>query len=192
MDILLIDNGSRYLGLLQNLLKHQEVSIADYGNIPKFSSIKQSVVIISGGHSASVEAGVDLYKKEIELIKEFDGAILGICLGFELIAKTFGAKLKQLENRQKGEIKLEILKTDPIFGDIEDLVVYENHRWVVDTHPYPIEVLAKSMSGIEAIRIDRRNIYGVQFHPEVFTCSGVGVKILNNFLKEAETGSKGN
>ena len=46
--------------------------------------------------------------------------------------------------------------------------VYEGHRWNVRNVGEPLIGMADSSDGIEILRHEKKNIYAMQFHPEVY------------------------
>jgi GMP synthase (glutamine-hydrolysing) len=140
-------------------------------------------VMLSGGHNFTIIGHEDLLQDEIKLIKTFKGPILGICFGFELIAHTFGAKMKELPGKENGVISINVIEKDEIFIGLDDFEVFENHRWVVDKLSDNLLALAESKDGFESIKHKDMPIYGVQFHPEMFVANKDGEKIFHNFVE---------
>lgn len=166
--ILVINNKTALLPEIKNWLKDVPYEIKerdeDWGLIESYSH-----VILSGGHDYSVTNHADFYKKELGLISNFEEGsttLIGICLGFELIAYAFGSVLELLPKRDVGEVDIQIIKNDPVFRDIQTMRVFESHRWTIEKLGDGLEVLAESKDAIEAIRHKELPIYGFQFHPE--------------------------
>jgi len=139
--------------------------------------------MLSGAPTLSVIGNETLYAKEVELIKNCSKPIIGICLGFELIAYAFGAGLERMDVKEEGIVDIEILQEDTIFSNILDFKVYEAHRWVVKTLPECLIGLARSKDGFEVVKHKEKKIYGLQFHPEIFVESTCGSEIFNNLIK---------
>lgn len=154
---------------------------ADFGRIGGFD-----LIILSGGHTLPVIGNEDKFEKEIELIQNADIPILGICLGFELIAHAFGSTLRGLKNKEEGIVEIYPTMASPLFDGVESFQVYEKHRWVVDMIADELVELARSEDGIEMVRHNSATIYGFQFHPEMFVLETVGDEIFRNFIKEVE------
>ena len=168
MNILIIDNGTKHLRKLKEQISESDYSVADFSEIDLNEVQKYDAIILSGGHDFPVMGNESRLQKEIEIIRQFQKPVLGICLGFEIIARTFSATLEPLDQKDKGIIEIKILGTDKIFQGIENLKVFESHRWAVRAIPSELIALAKSDHCIEAIRHKFKPIYGVQFHPEMF------------------------
>jgi anthranilate/para-aminobenzoate synthase component II len=102
----------------------------------------------------------NLYRKEMELIKKSKTPIIGICFGFELILKTYKEKIYFSRDKVSGLSK--IIFNSKVFK------VWQNHFWVAKKLKLNSKLipLSDSKNGIEIVKVKRRNIYGLQFHPE--------------------------
>ncbi len=183
MRILLIDNETKYLKNIKASLRHHNIRVVKYTNIPKDASTFDAI-ILSGGYRFSIHNHEKDYSKELKLIRTAKKPILGICLGFELICKAHDEKLEKLRVKETGIIKLKMLRNDKIFYGVNTLKVFENHRWRVKKTKNLI-ALASSKDGIEIVRYRSRTVYGVQFHPEKFHDKTQGYRILKNFISIA-------
>lgn len=180
MKILVIDNGSKFIKrLLKSLSKHH-VDLVDFGEINLKKAESYDKIILSGG-SLPVVFYRKEYNKEIVLIKKSKVPILGICLGFELIADAFGEKLVRMNTKEKEVIEAHRIKEDKIMQGLDRFRVFESHIWALKKCNRLIPI-AKSRRGIEIIKHPKRKIYGVQFHPEMFHRKTEGLKLLNNFI----------
>ncbi len=186
MKILVIDNGSRFLPQLLKKLAKQKVTIVRRGFLGRRRLPDFDVAILSGGHGRSIVNHRKFYKSEIEFVKKSKKPILGICLGFEIIAVAFGGKLSRLgKKEERGEVKIDALERDGILKRIpKTFDAYEAHKWVLKGAPCQLVSVAQSVDGIEILKHRARPIYGLQFHPEATDRKGIGYKILANFLRE--------
>ena len=185
MKILLIDNGTAYHEKLLELLSYYEVVIRRV-NDHNFIVDNADVIILSGGHSNSVINHQKFYKKEIDLIRNNQKPLLGICLGAELLGFTFGASLKRMKKKEKGIVKLEIDSDDGIFEGMNNIFVYESHRWVIKELGSTLVGLARSTDGYEIIKHKDFPFYGFQFHPEMLVDRTSGEKIFRNLIDSFE------
>ena len=118
--------------------------------------------------------------------------VLGICYGAQMLAYQNGGTVESAPSREYGRaILAEVDSADPLFAGIKPgETVWMSHGDTITTLPEDFSVVASTESvKYAAYRVNSRNIWGVQFHPEVFhsTC---GTRLLSNFVKDI-CGSKG-
>jgi len=109
--------------------------------------------------------------------------VLGICYGCQLIAATLGGSVEHAETSEYGKREFSFVKDNPLSEGIpEKSVCWMSHTDRVTAVPAGFEVLASTDSCPVTLYGDtKRNIYGVQFHPEVVHTE-YGNKLLENFL----------
>jgi len=122
----------------------------------------------------------ELFSSELALVRSVTVPVLGICFGFEVIARAYGATLLEMEVAEKGVLTIEPLRPHPVFLGLHALRVFENHRWVVRDLPDQLMGLAKSRDGIEVIQHRTRPVIGFQFHPELFEETTQGDELFRN------------
>jgi anthranilate synthase component II len=142
-------------------------------------------IILSPGPGLPSEAN-----NLIPLIKGIAGykPILGVCLGHQAIAEAFGGKLKNLASVHHGvSIETTHFNNDVLFTGIPQIFkTGRYHSWVVDENTLPEDfiVTAKSAEGtVMAMKHQRLNIRGVQFHPES-VLTEYGDQMIVNWLIE--------
>jgi GMP synthase-like glutamine amidotransferase len=174
MKILLVNNNTLHIDELHKALKGHEVEIQDYKPGIKFNEYGKDLVILSGGGGEGKELNDyhrpnELwYEDEIKFIQSTSKPIVGICMGFEIIAAAHGAKVTQMPKgiEQYTTLKMTIKGRRKIGR--KNLWQFEAHDWRVKSVPRKyFEVLAKSKTGVEIIRHKTRPIVAVQFHPEM-------------------------
>lgn len=180
MNVLVVDNGSHFISELLNSLYGNKITTIRTKNLNKIKINNIDKIILSGGN-LSVKYHKKDYVNEIKLIKESKIPILGICLGCELIASTFGEKLERMDVKEREILKVSKIKKDKLMNGLDNFKVFESHRWIVKKCQKLIP-LAKSDKGIEVFKHPKKEIYGVQFHPEMFHRKTQGKIILKNFL----------
>jgi GMP synthase-like glutamine amidotransferase len=184
MRALIINNGTIRLEELEELLKSQacKVQVIQRNQIPNIDVEMFDLVVLSGSSINSVKGNEDLYKDEIDLILGSGIPIIGVCLGFQLIAYAFGAELYKRSRKRKGIIRIQVLNSTGIFRGLPNFKVYNSHKWVVKELPSELVPLARSRDGIEAFKHKHRSIYGFQFHPEMFREKSCGDEIFKNVM----------
>lgn len=142
-------------------------------------------ILLSPGPGIPEEAGLLL-----DVIKTYAPAksIMGVCLGQQAIAESFGGQLLNLGRPMHG-IATPITITDTNELTFKNCANNEEvgryHSWVVDTNELPdtLVVTAVDKDGqIMALRHKTYDVRGVQFHPEsVLTPNGK--QMIKNWLE---------
>ena len=195
--LLVIDNYDsftfnlvQYFGELSEkhpLAKEILVKRNDEISISQIKALKPSAVVLSPGPGDPDQSGVCL-----DILNELSSnqPILGVCLGHQAIAQTFGGKIIRAKELMHGKTSKVFHHGTGIFSGLSDpLVATRYHSLIADRASLPksLEVIAWLKDGtIMGLRHkDFPNLYGVQFHPEsVLTESGH--HLLSNFLGLAE------
>jgi len=102
--------------------------------------------------------------------------ILGICAGYQIIAKLFSAKPEKM--LKIGVHEVETIKENPLFSG--KFRAYFLHELAVVKLPVTLDALAVQGNEIAAFKVRGKNFYGVSFHPEV-----INREIIENFVKLA-------
>lgn len=113
--------------------------------------------------------------------------ILGICYGMQLLSRDLGGEVRRGSRSEFGRTSFKVVETEPLFTD--ELFMEEgsccgwmSHQDEVLQPPPGFGILARTENGtLAAIGDEKRKIYGLQFHPEVFHTPG-GNNVLGNFL----------
>jgi len=183
--IAIIDNGSQYTHLIKRNcrdLGFESEIINDKGKL----EFEPKKVIISGGPNSVYTSKIKLSREIAEKIlkKELDVPLLGICFGHQLIAHLSGAKVEKGKSAEYGISEIIVSKEDLILKGIpKKFNAWVSHYDEIKELPKDFEILAHSeICKIEAMRHKKRNIFTVQFHPEVWHTEH-GERILENFLK---------
>ncbi len=182
MHIAIIDNGSRHTPILKNMLgQHNQISMFSPAQSPAIDLSAIDLMILSGSYIRPYFDSV--YYPEVDLIKRIKKPLLGICEGHELIAHTYGCEIKKLEYKRTGVRRLDILKgQSELVRGIDNLMVYEAHRYAVAKVPDDFEAIAESESGIEIMKHTAKPVFGFQFHPEVTQENNNGKSVLMNLI----------
>jgi GMP synthase-like glutamine amidotransferase len=174
MKILLVNNNTQHIDELHKALSGHDVEIQDYKPGIRFNDSGKDLVILSGGGGEGKELrdyhrpNELWYEDEINFIHSTDKPIVGICMGFEIIAAAYGAKVTEMpEGIDRFTTLKTTLKGRRRIGK-KKLWQFEGHDWRVKSVPRQhFNVLAKSKTGIEIISHKTRPIIATQFHPEM-------------------------
>ena len=109
-----------------------------------------------------------------ELLSNFEGPILGICSGMQILSLIFGAS-GLVDNTEVGFVEIKTLIPNKLFkGNFKGYNLHNCSVNECDT----FKVLAKSENSIQAVKHKFKEIYGISFHPEVRN-----QEVVRNFLK---------
>jgi anthranilate synthase component II len=187
--ILLVDNYDSFVHNLARYFRRlgQDTLVVrnDAITVDEVCRLAPQAIVLSPGPCTPNEAG-----SSVEIVREFYQQIplLGVCLGHQIIAAAFGARVIRANEPMHGRTSPMIHSSAGLFKDLPSpLIVCRYHSLVVeeDSLPNDFEVTARIADGtIMAIEHARSPIYGVQFHPEA-TLTQHGYRLLANFLKAA-------
>ncbi len=177
----MVNNYGQYNHLIYRTLRDLEVETRLISNNTSLDSLEKldlDGLIIGGGPSIERTGNCREY------IQNLDIPILGICLGHQLIAETFGGKVRRGEMGGYAEVYVRIVAYDELFeGFDKQIRVWSSHADEVYVMPDEFKLLATSeICDIEAMRHIRRPLYGIQWHPEV-AHTQFGEETYQNFLK---------
>lgn len=142
--------------------------------LPATLDAHDAVVICPGEADPDGEGAPDWIEAELDLIRaahESDRAVVGICLGSQLVARALGGTVGKLEGGAEfgwGEVELTPDgRDDAVYaGAPWTGVQLHAHRWHVTEAPPETTVLAKTdRTPMQAWRVGMRT-YGFQYHPE--------------------------
>ena len=170
--ILIVDFGSQYTEVLNRVVRESgaEVMVKLPGLFDMDELIEDeriSGVILSGGpQSVYAEKAPTLNPKWLNGRRP----VLGICYGMQLMAHLLGGTVARGKNAEYGPAELIIC------GGNSDLIptihlqeqVWMSHGDHVEILPTGFSQIASSSDGLNAVIADsKRNLIGLQFHPEV-------------------------
>ncbi len=143
-------------------------------------------IVISPGPGIPEKAG-----RCIELIRIASGKVplLGVCLGHQAIARSFGARIVPARRIMHGKTSTVTCDSAGIFSGIKKpFTAMRYHSLAVSKEGLPdvLEISATSDDGeIMGVRHKLHPTEGIQFHPESIM-TPQGKRILRNFIKMAE------
>ena len=184
--IIILDFGSQYTQLIARRVREAGVycEILPF-NTPaaQIQAIKPRGLILSGGPSSVYET--DAPRSDTDTIAAANSPVLGICYGLQLMAHEMGGEVKASNQRGYGYGRLTVVDdaTRLFAGLPKEMDVWLSHGDRVTRLPAGFHMTARTEEGVNAFENPEREIYGVQFHPEV-AHTPLGGQILRNFLFE--------
>ncbi len=183
--ILIIDYGSQYTQLIARRIRENNVYCEIHPHTILTDAIKEinpSGIILSGGPMSVYDEGAPELNADIP---ELGVPVIGICYGLQLLALNSGGKVEQAKNREYGKAEFIVENQGNLLKGLpEKSVVWMSHGDLITGLPANFEVLGVSGNTPAcAISDPVKNIYGLQFHPEVAHTEW-GKQIISNFLFE--------
>ena len=171
-EVLIIQNtGIEGIGVLGDLLKADGcITRTILAQKEKIPDIKPDAIIILGAPE-SANDDLSYLKKELELIREAvkkEIPVLGICLGAQLIAKAFGARVYKGTKKEIGfynDIEFDNTKSRIFKGIKSPALVFHWHGDTFDLPENAIRLAHSKDYENQAIKIG--SAVGIQFHLEV-------------------------
>ena len=184
--IAIIDFGSQYTHLIARRIRELHVYSEIFpasASWERIQHVHPKGIILSGGPAS-------VYDLEAPAIPQWvidQGLpILGICYGMQALVHHLGGTVSRGDVREYGQAQLR--RNDagcPMFeGMPESFQVWMSHGDQVEQLPPGFSAMAHTENSAVAAITNGKNIFGLQFHPEVAHTS-LGSSILQNFLTGA-------
>ncbi|MDO5729548.1 MAG: glutamine-hydrolyzing GMP synthase [Actinomycetaceae bacterium] len=184
--VLVVDMGAQYAQLIARRVREARV----YSEIVPHTMSAQAMlaknpaaVILSGGPASVYEDGAPSVDPEIF---QAGVPILGICYGFQLMARALGGSVGRTGTREYGHTTARVSDADSVLlgHDSVEQTVWMSHGDAVQTAPEGFVVTASTdETPVAAFEDAERGLYGVQWHPEVHHCE-FGQAQLERFLRD--------
>ena len=181
--IAILDFGSQYTHLIARRIRELKVysEILPYNTPAKnIKLLNPKGIILSGGPSSVVMGkGPECDRAVLDL----GIPVLGICYGAQLIARLLGAKVARAKAREYGKACLSITKKEKLFqGLAPEQTVWMSHGDKITALPRGFKKTAYTTNTkIAAMSNSKKDIFCVQFHPEVIHTLN-GKAMLRNFV----------
>ena len=180
--IIILDFGSQTTQLIGRRVRELDTycEIVPYNKFPKEDPTIKGV-ILSGSPFSVYDK--DAFKVDLSEIRG-KYPILGICYGAQFMSYTNGGKVEPAGTREYGRAHLTSFCKDNVLfkGVRENTQVWMSHGDTITAIPANFKKIASTDKvDIAAYQIEGENVWGVQFHPEVFHSTD-GTKLLDNFL----------
>ena len=186
--ILILDFGSQYTQLIARRVRecHVYCELHPFDlDLEEIKAFAPSGIILSGGPKSVYETGAPAIEEQLF---ELGVPVLGICYGMQLMSRHFGGEVIPAGKREYGHADL-LSQGNP--GPLFDgffvegkSPVWMSHGDHVSTIPQGFEVVACTDNApVCAIQNVDRNLYGVQFHPEV-NHTPHGATFINTFVRQ--------
>ena len=179
--IIILDFGSQTTQLIGRRVRELDTfcEILPYNKFPKDDPSVIGVILSGSPYSVH---DPEAFKVDLS---QFVGRIpvLGICYGAQFISHTLGGMVEKADSREYGRAHLETINLyNPLFkGFDRGSQVWMSHGDTITAIPDGFEVIGSTKDVKNAAFWNQKDIWAVQFHPEVYHTLQ-GKTLLKNFV----------
>jgi len=202
--VLVVDFGAQYAQLIARRVRECQV----YSEIvpctmpaAEILARNPAAIILSGGPASVYAAGAPPLPPGVPDLLSAGVPVLGICYGFQLMVAGLGGVVAHTGAGEYGATRLDLLPVPPggagpadalpglgglLLGGLpEQQQVWMSHGDTCTAAPPEFMVTARTAATpVAAVEHPGRQLYGVQFHPEVMHTEH-GTRLLRRFLELA-------
>ena len=171
-----IDNHGQFTHLEQRALRDMGVDVELVDNDTPPEEIDADGLVLSGGPTMDDIGNCPEYLN-------LDIPVVGICLGMQIMAQELDGEVGAGEYGGYADVTVDITDdSDPLVGSLApETRVWASHADEVKTVPTGFERTGTSdVCGVEAMSDTDRQLFGVQWHPEV-AHTEEGEEVFENF-----------
>ena len=181
--IVILDFGSQYSELIARRIRETQVysEVISYRTTAEqLRAINPKGIILSGGPSSVYDEKAPHCDPEIW---KLGIPVLGVCYGMQLMVKQLGGTVERAKLAEYGKASLFIDDPTDLLTNVEEgSTMWMSHGDSCTDLPPGFEILAHTdNTPSAAVANHEKNLYGVQFHPEVVHSIG-GIALIRNFV----------
>lgn len=181
--VIVLDFGGQYNQLIARRVRECNVycEVHPYNlGLDKIKEMNPKGIIFTGGPNSVY--GEEAVRCEKEIF-ELGIPILGICYGSQLMSYMLGGKVSTAPVSEYGKTEVEVDTSSKLFKNIsEKTICWMSHTDYIEVAPAEFKVVAHTpVCPVAAMEYPEKNLYAVQFHPEVMHTQE-GTKMLSNFV----------
>lgn len=181
--IVVVDFGGQYNQLIARRVRDLNVYcevIPYHKALNEIKNKKPIGIIFTGGPNSVYDENAPKIEKGIF---ELGIPVLGLCYGMQLISQTFGGRVEKANKKEFGKTTCIKDKESKLVADMDQTTtVWMSHQDQVTKLPEGFELVQHTATcPYAAIENPEKNIYAVQYHPEV-NHSEQGKELIKSFL----------
>ena len=181
--VIVLDFGGQYNQLIARRVRECNVycEVHPYTiSIEQIKEINPKGIIFTGGPNSVYKEESPRYGAQIY---ELGIPVLGICYGAQLMAYEQGGKVATAPVSEYGKTEVHVDNTSRLFQNVNpSTVCWMSHTDYIEQAPEGFAVTAHTpVCPVAAMENDQKNLYAVQFHPEVLH-TVEGKQMLSNFV----------
>jgi len=176
-----VDNHGQFTHLEQRALRDLGIDCEIVDNDTPPEDVEADGLVLSGGPDMDDRGRCGDYL-------DLDIPILGICLGMQAMALELGGEVGSGDYGGYADVTVELLEEDdPLTGSLyPETRVWASHADEVTALPEGFVLTGKSdVCDVESMSDAERDLYGVQWHPEV-AHTAEGEELFENFVALCE------
>ena len=179
--IVILDFGSQYTQLIARRIREFNVFsvvLPCTAPLEEIKALKPKGVILSGGPCSVYDADAPAADSAVLAMGV---PVLGICYGLQFIVHHLGGKVESAPAREYGHAQVSVVAESRLFRGLpQTMNVWMSHGDEAKSLPGGFELTAKTANAVAGIADESRQIWAVQFHPEV-AHTKQGIDLLKNF-----------
>ena len=182
--VIVIDFGGQYNQLVARRVRECNVYCEIYSyrtDIEQIKAMNPKGIILTGGPNSCYEPDSPTYTKKLF---ELGIPVLGLCYGAQLMMHVLGGKVEKAPVREYGKTEVMVDTTSPLFGNVAPTTICWMSHFDYISKPAPgFNIVAHTADcPVAAAENREKNLYAIQFHPEVLHTEE-GSKMLHNFVR---------
>lgn len=182
--VIVLDFGGQYNQLVARRVRECNVYCEIYSyktQLEAIKAMKPKGIILTGGPNSCYEEGAPSCSRELF---ELGIPVLGLCYGAQLMMHVLGGRVEKAPVREYGKTLVHTNPDSPLFTGVEkETICWMSHFDYISRLAPEFQVVAHTADcPVAAAQCPERNLYAIQFHPEVLHTEE-GSKMLSNFVR---------
>lgn len=181
--VIVLDFGGQYNQLVARRVRECNVYCEIYSyktDLAKIREMNPKGIILTGGPNSCYEPGAATCSRELF---EMGIPVLGLCYGAQIMMQMLGGKVEKAPVREYGKIEVTVDNDSVLFQEVSPRTIcWMSHNDYISKIAPGFTVCAHTADcPVAAAQNPDRNLYAIQFHPEVLH-TVEGTKMLSNFV----------
>ena len=182
--VLVLDFGGQYNQLIARRVRECNVycEVHPYNlSVEKIREMNPKGIIFTGGPNSVYGEDSPLCDKAIF---ELGIPVLGICYGSQLMSHVLGGSVATAPVSEYGKTEVSVDNSSKLFDGVQSSTIcWMSHTDYIERAPENFKIIGHTpVCPVAAMECEEKNLYAVQFHPEVMHTQE-GTKMLSNFVK---------
>jgi len=182
--VIVIDFGGQYNQLVARRVRECNVYCEIYSyktDIAKIKAMNPKGIILTGGPNSCYEDGAPACTEELF---NLGVPVLGLCYGAQLMMHVLGGKVEKAPVREYGKTEVMVDNSSALFTDVSPTTIcWMSHFDYISEVAPGFRICAHTADcPVAAAEDASRNLYAIQFHPEVLHTKE-GTKMLHNYVR---------